>query len=404
MRFYPHLARSMLAAALLMAGLATHAKVTRVAYSIDEQTGAASGLLVAWDDSRWRANLTDASGSHDGGYSQSGKRRVFTYDTPQVTFFSRWAQTCYRDQQVRREITQAVETRLGGTPRKGISNWVSLGTDTVLDGCQAGQVTPVGDPDQRPPIPWKHILLNATPPRPLVPGERWAGLIEGPHDATGQPPLRIAQDTAYVNASGTAFIMDTTGSVLPATLNSDGWLITTLPNGIERAYRRVAIHPKNGAETWLAGDLAQGRLAWVESWRMVRPQAGAGFSSQPEASRIWRKIDPTRIYDYHLYLDFRADLQLLDRVNKTLFGLPMSWAYAPEALHSYQFFYGADGPVGRRDLQWVPLARHGAQQWVMESRQEVNFLTGTVTQLIAPRVAWYTDRGEAGPTRPLLPP
>jgi len=386
----------MLAAALLAGGLVAHAKVTRTAYFIDEQTFAGYGMLVAWDDSRWRANLTDASGNHDGSYSQSGLRRVFTYDTPQVSERTDWDDDCADLLQIRRQITQAVETRLSGTPRKGSSNWVSLGTDTVLNGCKAGQVTSVGDPDEPGISPWTHVNLGATPPpRPLVAGEGWAGLIEAPRDLVGEPDHahHIAQDVAKVDATGTAFVMGTTGSVLPATLGGDGWLTTTLPSGTQRAYKRVAMDTRSGAETWLAGDRVQGRLLWVDAWRMVKPQPGANFANLRAAARVWRKADFTYSREYHLYRDLTGwlvdDNVLPEPVHSEW---PVTWRYAPEALH-----IDRTNVSFLRDRLWVPLARYGAQQWVMESELQIDVPTGGVTQLIAPRVAWYTDMGRAVP-------
>lgn len=383
-----------LCALALCAAAAASAKVTTVAYFLSYESGATAATLVAWDNTLMRATETDAAGVRSGSYSVSGNQRTITYDTPQSATVNQYDEDCLAYVDVQHSITQVIETRLSGTPKKGTTGWTLVGSDTHLSGCKAGQVFAFSVDALI--LPRSHVAMNALPAqRPLAPGSRWGGLVEAARDMATYPDttFHMPQDTGVVTSSGTKMNMTTSGHKLPVTLGADGWLSMTLAGGTERVFTRVANHKPSGAETWLMGDRVGGALQWVEAIRMVVPQAGASFASAAASARVWRKEDPSFSREYRLYTGFTG-LMVDDVIlpAPAHFETPLTWSYAPQALHTLR-----SSPFWTRDRLWVPLARKGIVQWVMESEQMTDIATGVVTQLIQPRVASYRDMGPAAP-------
>lgn len=383
-----------LCALALCAVAPASAKVTTVAYFLNYESGATAATLVAWDDALMRATETDPAGVRRGSYSVSGSQRTITYDTPQSANLNVYDADCLAYVDLQRSVMQVIETRLSGTPKKGMTNWTLVGSDTHLTGCKAGQTFPFSMDALI--LPRSHLAMNALPAqRPLAPGDRWGGLVEAVRDMVTYPDstFHMPQDTAVVTSSGTKMNMATSGNKLPVTLGADGWLSMTLPGGTERVFTRVARDKPSGAETWLMGDRVGGALQWVNAIRMVVPQAGASFASTNASARVWRKEDPSFSREYRLYAGFTG-LMVDDVILPTPghFESPLTWTYDPQALHTIRLT-----PPWTRDRLWVPLARKGIVQWVMESEIWTNPTTGEVRRLIEPRVSSYRDMGPAAP-------
>lgn len=387
--------RVALVALLLTTSVVAAAKVSQTAYFLNSQASVGSGALVTWNDRTMRARLADAAGAAEGAYRVSGNRHVITYESPRISEHVAFDGNCVLGYQyrVRREITQTILTTLSGTPRVGSSGRMDLGSDTALDGCLPGQVTPVGDAADTGGA-LSHVALSAAPPqRALVAGDRWAGLMEGPRIYDSFGFVQIAQDVARVSDDGQSFIMGTSGTVMAASLGADGWLSTLLPAGTSRVYKRVALDSRSGAEVWLAGDRSASGLEWVDAWRMVTPQADAAFPSARKAAHVWRKSDPWQDVEYRLFSDLTG-VRVIDYVDASPPGdhveSPVTWTFSRQALHTLMAISAT-----QRDRLWTPLARFGKQQWVLESEDSTSLHDGQVRHLILPRVAWYTDMGAA---------
>jgi hypothetical protein len=386
----PSLSRRVLGACLFAAALGASlpalAQTRSVAYAAARNDTPAA-YLVDWIGST-RAVLVGNAGRSSGSVVRSGPQRVVTLDTPwSIDYQSGAVDPCIGDvPRLRQSTLQVALTTLSGSADRGESKVVELGTITTLNGCAAGTTVPFGALAD-PGLATRHLALALRPSvADLVPGVALAGPGELPRTGTFE-----AVDVLTLQAGGLGSFA-ASGSVVPAAFDADQWLVLGLPSG-ERAYTRLSVDRRTGAEIWLDVDRTGGVPTVAFRRLMVKPVAGASFGTLRQASRMWQSgisTTPTNSFLVHLYRDGSGERVFRDLVAGTETRSPLTWT-----LGGGQIVQSRPLGPGTGVRTWVPLANGGGgATFVMESEVIVD-PAGGVTPLIAPRVNFYTDTGPA---------
>jgi len=397
------LTRRGLAATLLALGMADAAQsATReVAYFVPQNQGSADAHLVSWQG-RNRARVVRGEGAATGSVLDDGVQKLVTLDAPlSLQYVAAGLDSCGWQPTIRHDLLQVVYRTVSGTSRRGSAQIVDIGTDTVLDGCDAGQVTPFGSPSDAG-YTEAYLAMSERPAvSDLVAGVQLAGLSEGVFGGPGQPP---AADLTTL-LPGQQLRFEATGHTLPYTLTPDLWFVAEAV-GLARGYTRLQVDARTGSELWLAADFAGGLPQNLWSAWGVKPTAGASFGTVNQASRMWESglFSGTRQPFYiYLYND-----QTGERVSKDLDEGTESRTPLPH--------WEIDGNVlvqvraagnNQRVRTWRPVATSGKHHFVLEAEDTV-FPDGSRSPLILPRVNDYLDTGKAvqlaaGPRRAARP-
>ena len=389
MRLTPFLAAASLTLGGLLGASAAQARITDTVYFTPDY-GSTSTYLVNWT-SATRARVMDPVGSYRGDLSDDGSQRVVSFDSPPSSTVTLFPDSCGNPYTATRQVNQLVFRQVSGSPRAASSAIVEIGTETALDGCDAGTVLPFGSlTDAGFPVAHR-AMNNRAPMTDVVDGVQLAGLVEAPSDPLVPFP---AQDIASL-LPGQQLRFEGTGTVVPGVLNADGWLVLSMP-GFTRAYTRLVVDGATGAETWLESAWVNGKPATARELLLTKPLAGAGFGNTKAAAHVWESglfLGANNPFFFWLYRDFTGE-----RVSQTLSPptetrQPITWAF--DGLNIATTRTPADGTV--RVRTWKPIANVGKNRWIMES-ETIRFPDGSVVDLILPRVNFYVDRGVA--TRP----
>lgn len=379
---------SAVACSLASAGGAAQAAPQTVAYVTPPNSGFNLGLLVDWQ-ARKQARVVRDAGVRSARYTDDGVQRVLTLDSPYTADMGAdVADSCGGFPQVHREVRQMVLRRDGGTAQKGRSRLVELGQDTVLDGCDAGQVRSFGNLGDAGQL-LDHVDLRARPAvSDLVEGTQLAGLTQEAFDPNGPPP-----GVEWVGfAAGQQLRFGLRGNLLPYAWTADQWLVL---DG-RRGFIRLSVDATNGSEAWLAADLVDGLP--VNAWRLwvVKPVVGTTFGSLAQSARLWESglLSGSRTpFSIALYRDQTGERIARDLDAGTESRSPIRyWGFDGASLVQERVTGG-----GRTLIRaWYPLLTVGKQHFVME-REDQLLPDGSRTPYIAPRINHMIDRGRALP-------
>lgn len=349
--------------------------------------------IIDWQGAG-RAQLVAPAGERGGRYTRSGSQRVITLDAPFTTqYYDGALDSCGIEQPLLQQDTkQLAVATTGGSDLRGTSAVVTLGTITTLTGCDAGTVvtfgalTDAGQATQHLPMAARPALTD------LVPGVAIAGPSEDPEWADDPFP---AADVLTLQAGGLATFA-ATGHVVPATISADGWLVLGLA-GFERAYTRVVVDRRTGAEFWVQAPWVAGAPAKVQSTLMVKPAAGAGFGTLRQAARVWESglfADTDNPFFVELYTTGAGARVSKDLVAGTESRTPITWVFSGANIVQTRSF--GNGDTGVRT--WKPLANGGGRaHFVMEDEVYVPADGTPPSPFIKPRVNFYVDEGAATP-------
>lgn len=350
--------------------------------------------LVDWGSGGARATVVGLGGVRGGAVSRSGAQNVITLDTPySVTILGTDFDPCLGDlPEVRQDTLQIAVTPASGTDNRGTVAWVTLGTLTTLNGCTPGTVTTFGSLTD-PGTTLRNLALSLRPAvTDLVPGAALAGPSE---EARLPDDPFVSGDVLTLQAGGLG-VFSASGSTVPAAFNASQWLVLGLPSG-QRAYTRLSVDRRTGAEQWLDADWSGSAPTSVRSLLMVKPAAGAGFGTARRASRIWQSglfVGSPTDFSIWLYTDLTGERVIVDTVAGTESRSPVTWSLAGANLVQQRSLGGGTGT-----RTWKPLANTnaGRSHFVMEDERFTD-PSGATRPLIKPRVNFYNDLGPA--TRP----
>jgi hypothetical protein len=365
----------------LAAGLSTPAGVAarEVAYHFAPMAQH-SAYLVDWkgDD---RARVVTQLGASGASVAPHGGGKLLSFDAPLSVDYPDQYDECGELFTLRSTHAQLMVRELSARS----AALVDIGHTVHLGGCQDGLTEPFGSPDDPG---FEHV---ATPmaKRPsmgdVVAGAQFAGFSEQPY----LTDVFLPADVATLQAGGT-IRFEGSGHVFPAALDADQWLVVQLPGG-PRAYTRLVVDAKTGAETWLHAERVGGKPQRVLETLVVKPAAGAGFGSVAQASRMWEwgLFKGTEITgETWLYRDMTGERVQHDPDGD--FRLPINaWRFEGADIVQVR-----EQPGLLRERRWVPLRNEGKHRWVMES-EWWTFDGGEPELLIQPRVALFTDLGKA---------
>jgi hypothetical protein len=224
----------------------------------------------------------------------------------------------------------------------------------------------------------------------LVPGVA----IAGPGEQSRATPFDFLSADVLTLQAGGLGLFARSGNVVSAAIDAGGWLQLGLPSG-QRAYARIVVDLRTGAETWFDADWAAGRPASLRAVQMVKPGAGAGFGTLRQASRMWQSALTTDLSKFAIYLyqTGTGERVTVDLVTGTESRAPItSWDFSGDNVVQMR-------PAGSatRVRTWIPLLNGGGRtRFVMESEDIVN-PDGTHVEIILPRVNYYVDTGAATP-------
>jgi hypothetical protein len=341
--------------------------------------------IIDWQKSG-RAHVVSFDGSGDGTVAASGARRVITLDTPISVLSDAFEpDSCGDFPQLRQDTLQIAVTTLTGSVWRGTSTVAVAGTQTTLTGCDAGRVVPTGGLDQ-PTLTARQLALRERPEvEDLRPGVALAGPSEqawGDDSAAGV--LRLQ--------AGGLGIFAGSGNVVSAGFNEQRWLVITQASGT-RAYTRLSVDPRSGAEVWLDAAWAAGQPTRVRSQLMVKPRAGAGFGTVVQASRVWESglfIGSSSPFYISLFPNGTGDRLLVNLDAGTQSHTPITWSFRGNDI--VQSRRAGSSTVVRT---WVPLRNGGdGTRVVMEDEVSVSS-GGAVSVRFLPRVNYYVDEGAA---------
>lgn len=379
---------ALLAAALAL-GLAQPDAQARPVIHVAAEASATNAWLIDWR-AAGRVTFVDAQHRREGRYTTAGAQRVINLDQPLAFEYQAIDPDCPEAPQAfRNEVFQVGVTRTGGTERRGQSALTQVGAVTTLTGCNAGRVQPFGSLAD-PGVPTRHLDAALRPTiADMVPGV----VIAGPSEDVTPGEFFPGADLMSVEPGGGRFAA--TGNLHPLS-TTDGWLVLDLP-GQQRAYTRVAVD-RHGAETWLRADWAGGQPQTVTQALMVKPEAGAGFGSLRQASRMWESGafigSAVTTFGIHLYQDGTGVRIARDVQGGTENRQPITWAFDGERIVQQR---SSGGGIGERT--WQPLRNSGVRRYLMET--EVRRMPdGSVQDFIKPRVNFYVDTGPAVPPAP----
>ncbi|MEK8029375.1 hypothetical protein AACH06_00965 [Ideonella sp. DXS29W] len=352
--------------------------------------GRSDAYLIDWLPKN-KARLVSIAGAQSGRVTDDGVQKLVALDAPLTMSFTNYDE-CGEEIQQRRDVNQVVVRDLPDS----VTQFVEMGTVTNIGGCQDGLVTPfgaVGDAGQS----FQRLNMKNRPSvGDLVPGSQVAGFSE---DVQLPGESTIAEDVVMLQEGGSA-MFQVTGHVVPAAFDANQWLVFTFTFG-QRAYTRVDVDSAIGGETWLMADWVGGQPVRVEEKLMVKPEAGAGFGTVAQASRIWNSglfIDSRTPFYFYLYKNGTGERVLKDLDLGTESRTPIT-AWGFEGLNLVQ--RRKLSASARRDRTWVPLRNVGKVRWIMES--EVFLDRSGTTVLIKPRVNYVQDEGKAVPPAAAVP-
>ena len=375
-----------LAGALLSLPLLAQAATRTVAYAAEPGYAQSGAYLIEWRPAN-RAQVVLPQGAGAGSVSVVDVHQVITLDTPISQFGVGPAAPCDGLPPDQRYDTQQVAVRTrSGTPNKGQSGVIELGTITTLTGCEAGKVETFGALTDTGLLTLHRSLSARAPMDDLVPGASLSGMSENGSSVADQPPV----DTVLFQAGAVQF--GRSGQVVPASLNAAGWWVLDLPTSGQRAYTRLTAADKNGIEVWMAADLSAGEFTHVVTVLMVKPVAGTTFGSRVETSRMWQSgiFTLTRQpFFVYLYKDLTGDRVQKDLDTGGISYVPITWNFSGDLVVQER----TTGPNLRRRF-WQPLVRTGKSMAVFEA-EIVYFPDGSDALVIAPRVNYYLDTGKA---------
>lgn len=348
------------------------------------------GYLVDWKAGNW-ARVVGVSGSGIGAFTDDGTQRVITLGAPLSYVSYSFDFDCFGNQYLQRfDTRQFVFRKVAGSVVKGSTEVVEIGTITALEGCSAGRIVPIGSLTE-PGFVWQHRAFSAREPMTdVLPGFTIAGFTEGPGDDAdpigGRNPLGV--DVVRLETPS-SLRFQRTGTVVPAALDADQWLMLQMP-GFQRGYTRIAFDKASGAEIWFVANFRAGVPVQVLSTMMIKPVGGISFGSVAKSSRMWESAvgldSDTRFY-FYLYRDRTGARVFKDLTTGDETHDPTTWDFV--GLDIAQTFSGST-----RRRTWTPLARNGKYMFVFE--QEQRLLPGVPADLtIPPRTMFYIDRGPA---------
>jgi hypothetical protein len=377
--------------AMAISGLPAHAAATGPVAYLGAATGDLAAYLIDWMPAN-RASVVAIYGRADGRVTSQGAQRVVTLNTPISTQYvgGDW-DPCINDlPQFRQDTLQVAVTRVSGSDSRGNSAVVELGTVTTLNGCNAGHVESFGALDD-PGFATIHLAMALRPPvSDLIPGTSLAGPSEQPR---ATPSDLVAADILSFQ-DGILGRFEGTGDIVNAAFDGDQWLQLGLPSGA-RAYARIFVDRRTGAERWLDADWAHGRPITVRPAVMVKPSPGAGFGNQRQASRIWESgyfIGTQNPFYIDLYQNGQGERVLVDMGSGTESRTPITWRF--DGIDIVQ-----DRPSGSSRIvrTWKPLLNGGGRaHFAMEDEVQIA-PDGSTSVRFPARVNYYVDNGPATP-------
>lgn len=377
-------------AAALSFGFALPSEAAQTAYFLGVGEANASAWLINWQGDTSRARVVTPEGAQSGSFVKSGSLRTVTFDHPlSLISWSSELDSCNQQFSQRSDTTGITVRKLEGSASEGKSQIVTVGTLTNLDGCDAGRVVPFDDPA----VTVTHLGMDARPAvADLVPGTQVAGFSE---EWWGPTYVNRAADVVTLIGDGTARFA-TSGNVVPAAFDSNGWLVLNL-GSFQRAYTRLAIDAATGGEIWLLAEGSSGNPTTVMAALVVKLGAPAGFVNRKASARMWQsgilKDTPYPFY-FYLYPDGTGESVSKDPASGTESRSPISaWTLAGGKIVLTRRFGGGE----RDDRTWVPLVNHDDKtHFVMESRIDKH-ADGSTEVRIKPRINFYIDKGKAVP-------
>ncbi|MBQ0943943.1 hypothetical protein KAK07_11415 [Ideonella sp. 4Y16] len=388
--FRPLFASALALAAALASGQVLAAKP--VAYAAENGFGQSDALLIELKNSGTRAVVVTPLGRGQGAVSTVAGFQVVTLDTPYTEEQDGPIADCDGlPTRVRHDTTQ-VGTRLrSGTANKGLSELSYAGTDTTLDGCDAGKVVSWGGFVAGQGTNTIHRNLAQIPGlADLVPGSTLAGLSADPGTVVNN---QLGADLATFGSGSLSFARS--GATVPYTVNADGWIVMSLPTGAQRGYLRLALADNRGMEQWLSADMLGGVPQNLWSPQMMKPVAGTAWGAGAANARIWESAifaKSTFPFFFYLYKDGTGERVSKDLVAGTESRAPLS-AWTVDGSGALVTERTTGGSLLRRRT-WQPLALNGKAMGVLESETGY-FPDGSTVVIIPPRVNAYIDQGKA---------
>ncbi|MBQ0961378.1 hypothetical protein KAK06_20650 [Ideonella sp. 4Y11] len=378
--------------AVLAAGGALAA--TPVAYVAERGHGRSEALLVELRSGGTRASVVSDLGRGQGGVSSIGGFQVITLDVPVQTEYDGVGDCDGLPARIRRE-TQQIGTRVrSGKPGKGLSEMSYAGTDTILDGCDAGKVVSWGGFVADQGIPMVHRSLASTASlSDLVPGVSLAGLSAAPGSVVPGNQVGMVLPVEVVSFGSGQLSFATTGVTLPYAISADGWLSFALPAGGQRGYLRLTTADSRGMEQWMSADMSGGVPQAVWSQAVIKPVGGAAWGTGSANARIWesaifeKSMNP---FYFHLYRDGTGERVQRFLSDGTEQRSPLSaWYLDGDNLVTER----TAGSQLRRRV-WQPIAINGKAIGVLEA-ETYYFADGSSINVIPQRVNAYIDEGKA---------
>ncbi|HJV69147.1 hypothetical protein [Ideonella sp.] len=369
--------RFVLAAAALTAAAASIAKP--VAYY-----GGGVTYLIDWKGTQ-QARVVSGAGARSGQVVDNGSYRLVTLDEP--FSYLNWSGNDSCGDFEERLLTEQVLVR--DLPH-GQAQIIEMGEDKFFGGCQDGQSTPFGSPDDEGHI-GKRLAMSLRPPMSdLLPGVQ----IAGPSEASWPTDYRApGQDVVTVLDGAVAFMG--TGHSFPASFSPDGWWVMDV-SGFQRAQTRLSTDAKTAGETWMVADWSGGLPQRVGTSMFVKTAPTAGFGTMRQAARSWQSgatIGTNTPYFTNLYKNGTGErlLKYLDT------GLEYHDPITSWGLDGHDLWWQRVRPGDFvQNRRWTPLRDEGTKiRWVMDHSE---FVMDSGEVLSAPPwVTYYVDTGKAIP-------
>ena len=364
---------------------------TRVAYVAQNGSGYLGAYLVTWRDDG-RATVVTYEGRSTGTVTVEGLNRVIRLGRPIATTVTGGAlDSCTGGPaDVRNDITHVAVRLRSGTDLSGLSAVSTQGARTILTGCEAGKVEPVGDITDTSGTPTLHRPFDGRPPiDDLAPGAVIAGMAPRLGDGSRFPEI----DVAVLNESAVRF--ERTGAQVPLSRRADKWLMLNYGAPTQRSYTRITRADSFGIEHWMTAEWVDGVIARVDALPMFKVSGTASWASIASSSRKWQSgifaRNPSPFF-IHLYSNGTGERVTRDTVTGQETRIPLSaWRLRNGVLEMDRTL--PDGSLVRRF--WVPKLRTTNAMGVIE--REIQILPDSTRLIrIPPRVNWYIDTGSAG--------
>lgn len=374
-----------LLSALWMAPAAAQTRLPETAYYTADHGSSNTYLLKPLAGSNVR--LTNHNGWAKGTVAVAGLERQVVLDRPIRSEWMDYPDSCGQPYTRRRSVEQVIFRRTEGTDNVGRSEVVEIGNEKVMDGCDAGQLTPFGSPtDAGTPV--SHLAMKRRPGiTDVVEGTQLAGPTAVALDPGAVFGAR--QSVISLQAGGLARFEDS-GLTVPSTQDANGWLVLDF-GSYQNAFTRLAKDRTTLAETWLTASYVNGEPTLVRESLFVAPRPDAGFGTKREASRRWESglfVGSNTPFFFDLYNDYTGNRisRTIDPPSETY--IPLTWAFSGPNLVTTRA--RSPGVLGIRT--WVPVANKGIYRWVIED-EVTRLADGTNLSLIEPRVNFYIDEG-----------